>query len=329
MNGRWRAVLGIAVAAIFLALLLRHISLAEMRNVFGQARPIWLVWAVVAFLFDYACRIARWRLMLSQANPALRWRHCAGPLMASVAANNILPLRAGDLLRAFGFNKQLGIAAATSLSTLLVERLLDLLMVIALLGLALAYFNLEAAQFVRLGGGVLLLLGAVIMFLLLRPGSFKAPALGLAGWMAVRWPKIGHVAEQQAHKVFAALEYTAQGHIMLRLLGWSALAWLAEGMVFWLAALALPAIEAPLSAWLAMPVGTLATTVPSTPGFIGTFDYFTAQAMVVVGNAPASAAAFALLVHALLWLSSSTLGGIYLLVRSRAGQIVREPEGTS
>lgn len=313
-----RTILGIAIAIVFLALLLRNIGVANIQAAFTQARPVWIVCAVAAFLVDYACRVSRWRLMLSQANPALRWRHCAGPLMASVAANNVLPLRAGDLLRAFGFNKRLGIAAATSLSTLLVERLLDLLMVIGWLGLALAYFDLDSAQFVRFGGGVLLLLGVVIVFLLLRPGSFRTPALGLARWLMARWPKIGRAAEQQAHAVFAALEHTAQGHIMIRLLGWSALAWLAEGMVFWLTALALPTIAVPLAAWLAMPVGTLATTLPSAPGFVGTFDYFTTQAMVVAGNEPASATAFALLVHALLWLPSSILGGLYMLARPRA-----------
>jgi hypothetical protein len=66
-----------------------------------------------------------------------------------------------------------------------------------------------------------------------------------------------------------------------------------------------------------MPVGTLSTIFPSTPGFIGTFDYFTTQAMVAPGNTLVSATAFALLVHALLWLCSSIVGGIYILSRPR------------
>lgn len=315
MKGIGRAIIGVAIAAMFLALLLRHISWANIQTSFSQANPVWIAWAVAAFLIDFSARIARWCLMLRQANPSLRWRHCAGPLMAGVAANNVLPLRAGDVLRAFGFNKQLGVAAATSLSTLLVERLLDLLMVIAWLGLALAYFGLEATRFMRLGGGTLLVLAAVVVFLLLRPGTFKAPALGLTRWLAGRVPKIGAAAEHQVRGIFVALEQTAKAHIMLRLMGWSALVWVAEGMVFWFTALALPPIDVPLAAWLAMPVGTLSTIFPSTPGFIGTFDYFTAQAMATPGNTLVGATAFALLVHALLWLCSSIVGGIYILSR--------------
>ena len=100
---------------------------------------------------------------------------------------------------------------------------------------------------------------------------------------------------------------------MLKLLGWSALAWMFEGCVFWFAALALPSVTEPQGAWLALPVATFATLIPSTPGYVGTFDYFTAWAMIQFGNAPAPAAAAAFLVHTLLWLPPTILGGAYLL----------------
>jgi uncharacterized membrane protein YbhN (UPF0104 family) len=61
-------------------------------------------------------------------------------------------------------------------------------------------------------------------------------------------------------------------------------------------------------------VGTFATVIPSTPGYIGTFDYFTAQAMSALGNTAAAAAAFAFLVHAVLWLPPTVAGGLYLLM---------------
>ena len=60
---------------------------------------------------------------------------------------------------------------------------------------------------------------------------------------------------------------------MARLLLWSVLAWVTEGLVFWFAALALPSVDNHLAAWLAFPAGTLATAIPSAPGYMGTFDY--------------------------------------------------------
>lgn len=101
---------------------------------------------------------------------------------------------------------------------------------------------------------------------------------------------------------------------MLKLISWSLMAWLAEACVFWFAALALPSIVTPLAGWLALPAGTLATLIPSTPGYVGTFDYFTARAMTTLGNATAAATAYALLVHALLWLPPTIIGGAFLLL---------------
>ena len=68
--------------------------------------------------------------MMMQINPKLNWNQCAGPFISCVAANNILPFRAGDILRVFAFNKRLNINTSISFSALLFERLLDLLMLL-------------------------------------------------------------------------------------------------------------------------------------------------------------------------------------------------------
>lgn len=109
---------------------------------------------------------------------------------------------------------------------------------------------------------------------------------------------------------------------MPKLVFWSLLVWSAEGCVFWFAALALPSIAAPFAAWLALPVATLATLIPSTPGYVGTFDYFTVHAMTQMSNTMGAATAYALLVHALLWLPPTLAGGLYLLLHP-----VRQPKG--
>jgi glycosyltransferase 2 family protein len=314
MKKNTRLVLGFALAAIFLWLIFRHLSLDEIKAAFGEAKSPFVLAAVIVFFLGYSCRIERWRLMLRQDNPNLEWRNCAGPLMASVAANNVLPFRAGDILRAFGFNQRLGISAATSVTTLFVERLLDLLMVVTFLGLALAYFGMESARFIGVGGTFLIAGAAVIAFLLLFPGLFKPLAFWLGRKVSKISPKLGEKIRAEIHKVFDALGHMTRGHTMVKLILWSMLAWIAEGFVFWLAALALPSVFHPIAAWIALPIGTLATVIPSTPGYVGTFDFFTTQAMTVLGNTTTAATAYALLIHALLWLPPTIAGGLYLLL---------------
>ena len=101
---------------------------------------------------------------------------------------------------------------------------------------------------------------------------------------------------------------------MIKLIAWSVAVWLAEGCVFWFSALALSSIKFPIAGWFALPVGTLATLIPSTPGYVGTFDYFTVRAMTSMGNSHIASTAYAILVHVLLWLPPTLIGGVYLFL---------------
>ena len=101
---------------------------------------------------------------------------------------------------------------------------------------------------------------------------------------------------------------------MPALIAWSVPVWLFEAATYWALARAMPSLPHPEASWLAMPVGTLSTLLPSTPGHVGTFDFFTQTATAAVGNPLVAATAFALIVHAVLWLSTTLAGGACLLI---------------
>ena len=305
--------LGIALAALFTWLLLQQLDLSQVIDTFKAATGRWVIAALAAFALGYLCRIARWHAMLSGSVPGLRMRVCVGPFLASFAANNVLPFRAGDVMRVFAFNRALGTTSGVVAATLFVERLLDLLMVVVLFAAALQAFDIGPSVVSGVGSTALFAGAAVLLLVLLFPRPF-APAARWAGRLVRRVaPRAGARVPDEITKGLATLERLAKGHVMLKLLGWSALAWAFEGGVFWFAALALPAVTEPQAAWLALPVATFATLIPSTPGYVGTFDYFTAWAMILLGNAPSAAAAAAFLVHMLLWLPPTVIGGAYLL----------------
>jgi uncharacterized protein (TIRG00374 family) len=263
------------------------------------------------FLAGYGCRVARWRMMLAAHNGELRWRDCAGPLFASVAANNVLPFRMGDIIRSFGFCKQLGVSQGVSITTLFVERLLDLLMVLLFLAGALAVF--PGGELVRWSGLAPVLGVAALSLLLMHPALFEYLADVAARLLRRLAPHFGELLTREVHRSVETIAHVSSARTMAVLIVWSFLAWACEGLVFWFCACALPALDAPSGAWLALPVGTLSTIIPSAPGFIGTFDFFVAQAMTQSGNDPAASAAFAVLVHLMLWIPATVLGGAYLL----------------
>lgn len=318
MHKQIRLGLGIALAGIFLWLMLRHIDVNEIGHAFAKADLWALSLAVAAFSVGLGCKIERWRRMLLQTNGKLTWADCYGPMVASVAANNVLPFRAGDIMRAFGFNGRLGINASVSLTTIVVERLLDLLIVISFLGLALIAFGTDSSRVIGVGGGVLIGSAVAILSVLLFPRMLSPLLFWGAGLITRLSPGVGSGTERELEKIFAALEYTAKSRTMYALIVWSLLAWTAEGCAFWFTAMALQTIEVPTVAWLALPAATLSTMIPSTPGYVGTFDYFTAQAMTVGGNTLATSVAYAFLVHLVLWLPPTLAGGIYFFLNPPA-----------
>ena len=311
-----RQLLGFALAGLLLWLMLRRIALADLAATISQANLNYITLAVVVYVVGLACKVERWRLMLTQLNSELRWTDCAGPLVASIAANNVLPFRAGDLARAVAFNKRFGTNISLSLTTLIIERLLDVVVILSFLGVALLAFGTESHKLIGVGGGFLFLMASTILLLLAFPRVLIAVAFWCVGHVAAVWPAVGLRVTRELRKVFDALIYFAGVTVFWRLIIWSLLAWLAEGLSFWIVAFGLPAIDVAGAAWLAMPVGTLATVIPTTPGYVGTFDYFTAHAMTVGGNAYAHATAYAFLIHFVIWLPATVLGGAYIILSS-------------
>ena len=303
---------GIAVTAVFVWLVARNVDGTQLMAALGQVRPGWTVLAVGIFLLGYACRIARWRRMLLSDNPVVSWKACVTPFMGSIAANNLLPFRVGDLLRVYGLSGHLGVPSSGLLASVLVERLLDLLSLLVILGICLLAFDFSgfaggpAFQSARLA---VLAAALTVGMLLIFPSSIEFPVRAMARLAGKVWRGSSARIENFLDHLFATLRHHSQGSRMTVLLGWSALAWGLEWAVFYASAQAIPGLVEPVGGILAMPVATLATLLPSSPGYVGTFDFFAAQAAQSLGNPAAAATAFALLVHLIIWLPATLIGG--------------------
>lgn len=317
INRATRLALGLGAAVLFLWLVLRDVKFSDVVRILGTAKPGWISAATALFLGGYACRIERWRLMLRHENPRVRWVDCAGPFLASFAANNTLPLRAGDVLRVFAFNRPLGAGPGVIAATMFVERLLDLLMVLSVLGSALAIFDLRASRYAGFSGIGLLCFAFFVLLMLFFSHHLKPALLRLANAIARIWPKVGTKLFSEVERSLDTLRTLTQGSTMLRLVIWSAVAWGLEALVYVLSALAIPALASPLGGYFALPLTAFATLIPSAPGYIGTFDFFAVRAMTALGNSGESATAYAALVHIVIWLPITLLGGLYWLRSSR------------
>lgn len=307
-------IFGIALTIFFSWLIAKQLDWQDISQALIQTNLFWIVLAVLIYFVGFACRIERMKLMMLCDNPTLKWKECFGPTFISMTVSNLLPFRAGDLVRAFGFNRRLKITVATSIATMAIERMCDLLAIILLLGLALPFFQSNAIDFLGRGSFILIGVALFITVIFLFPQSFAPPFMKIFLWASKFMPKIGKPLLNFASKAFDALFHITHKGVIWRVLGWSLLAWIGQGLLFWFCALAMPVVTSPAGAWLAMPIGSLSTIIPSAPGSIGTFDYFVLEAMKLDGNSIIAAASYAFVVHLVIWLPSTIVGVVALLL---------------
>ena len=312
MSRTLRVLVGLAVGALFLWWTLRGIDRGALAQVIAGVDWGALALAPVMLACGYAARVHRWRLMLRPHNPALGFGRAGVAFVASIAVNNLLPLRLGDALRCFGFSRWLGIAPGPVTASVLVERLLDLTALILALALALWVFGVS-------GGALGLGAGAVVVF-----AGLGALSLALLVWPALLGPVIallvhasglaGARIKGRVQEFGATLMRALKATDRLPLILWTLPVWVFEAACFWATARALPDLPVPQAGWLAMPVGSLSTMIPSTPGHLGPFDFFTQAAATALGNPLVPATGYALLIHAVLWLTTTLTGTLCLLV---------------
>jgi glycosyltransferase 2 family protein len=315
----WRTVAGLAVAALFVMLLARRVDWLDVRRVLAGAdwRPLAL--ALVALSGDMAARITRWWWMVRAVEPGLPLASCVRPFLGSLALNNTVPLRAGDVLRVFGFRRALRAPTAHLVGTLVLERMLDLLMLLAILLIGvLGTTGVFPRAFIVTAEVVGIVGVAALLAITLFPGPITRVIQQLVARLFARrsWLPAVTMAVNQLTGALALLRSPARA---LRLLGLTLVGWLLEGAVFACVLWSLH-IQVPWPApWLSLGAATLATLLPSSPGYVGTFDYFAALGVTAYGATAASSAAFALLTHLVLWLPVTAAGLVALLVgRSRA-----------
>ncbi|MEZ4501141.1 MAG: lysylphosphatidylglycerol synthase transmembrane domain-containing protein [Dehalococcoidia bacterium] len=316
-----RVWLGLAVSAIFLVLLLRQVDGGELLDALRDVEVGWLVVALAVYLGALWLRALRWRLIL-RPHVEVAGGDAFALLVIGYAANNVLPVRAGEFVRAGLLQQRHDAPWATGLGTIVVERVLD--------GLVLASF---LAGTVALAGGNGLLRTLAVVALL----AFA----GVAGLLVLLGRTEGHRARRLMPlipsslrpRIEATLARFAVGLTALRggrvwgaLTGLSVATWALEAATYALvgAAFGLP-LDAPLYLGLCG-AANLAIAAPSTAGGIGPFEYFAREVAVVYGAAVGVATAYALVLHMLILVPVVALALVLLWRHHLApGTLLRAP----
>ncbi len=238
---------------------------------------------------------------------------CARVLMTSLAANNILPLRIGDIMRIFTYADDLGTSPSVILSTVIIEKLLDIFILVLMF---VSTVGSIATARLRLIANISLVISTVgLLILLAAARSLQEPVQRLFA----RLPD-SPLLKKVEHWITLALDATGRLGITgsLLLLLQTTIIWTCEGMIFLSAIRLLGLTVDGIAAWLAVSFANLSYLIPSSPGAIGPFELAVKTSLVNHGATMAQAAVFGLAIHAWMLLSVTGAGGvIFLLHRVR------------
>jgi glycosyltransferase 2 family protein len=296
--------LGLPVSGLFLWLAIRGSDLGQVRSALGDATIAPLVLAAAFFVVVYAAQAERWRRIA--AVRAVGWRTFAELVVSSVACNNVLPARIGDLLRARWLGRRAGLPAGRALATVVLDRACDLVVLFALLLATLPEVAGSGWSY-RIAIGTLVLLVAVAVLLVFaRAYTRRRARARLASRNLVR-RIVRDVVEGLAEPMGRRRLATA--------IALSAVAWLAFAGAAIAVGRSVDIHFSVIDACFVTAVINLGVAIPSSPGFVGTYQWLGVASLGLVDVDRSRALAFAILLQAIWFVPTTLVGGGLLASR--------------
>jgi len=306
-----RLAFGIGVSGGCLYFAVRGTDWAQVGATIAAARPAWLLAVLVASVFSYYVRGQRWRVLLRPVGNVALY-----PAVSATAigfgSNMVLPLRLGEIIRPALLARNTGVSMSAALSSVLLERLFDMLLVIA------SFLVLSVVQPIDdslrryaalLAVGASLGFGVLLVMTRNRELSHRLIHRVLA-WLPTR---VGAALGPIADGLLDGLSGLADWKTILLVLGYSAYLWFVITLTYVFSVLALridaPAAQAGLAAMVTV---AAAAFVPQGPGFVGTWQAGCVLALSIFHVPSEQAVGFSLLTWAVQMAINIGIASVFL-----------------
>jgi uncharacterized protein (TIRG00374 family) len=309
----WQGLLAVTLSALLLWWAFRDVDLREAIGFLQRVRIAWLAAAVLTATSLFPLRLLRWRLLLRREDGGpFAWLPLWHAIAMGFAANNLLPFRAGEVVRTVAASRLTGARLTTSLASVAVERVFDALTVVGLLALALLLPGMPAGLTVA---------GVPVQRVTTMAGLVAATGLVIAG-LVVAFPlaaeKVARAvvpSDRVALRLIELIEGVRQGLSVLRsparfagVAAWSVVLWLVNALSFYLA---FQAFELPVNfagALVLQGVLAFGIAVPSAPGYVGPFEAAITAVLAIYGIGASQAIAYAVGYHLTTFIPITLLG---------------------
>lgn len=327
----WKFWLGVLVSALFVWLTARGLEWGSFYAALRGARYEWLLPAIIVYFGAVWARTWRWHYMLRHMKRVSVAR-LFPVVVIGYMGNNVYPARAGEVIRSYVLKKKEGVSVSASLATVALERLFDGLVMCAFVFFALPFAPLPPVYRNIVVGFSLLFFAVLIVFLLVAANPDRTDLVAARLINALLPRRLRPQATSLASKFLVGLHALRSPRELFMILLTSVAIWLTETGKYWVIAHAFPALQVNFMVLMLMTaVVNLATTLPSAPGYVGTFDKPGIEILKAFGQPANIAAAYTIVLHVALWLPITLLGFVFMAqesLRWRELEIVTREEAT-
>lgn len=304
-------VVGVPLSLVFLWLALRNADLGEVREVLAESDVGLALIAVAAMGGVYAGQAVRWRAIAR--TPSVSTARFGEMVVSGVAVNNVLPGRVGDLLRARWLQVDARVPAGRALATVFVDRAFDVLALVVFLAISLPFVT-SAEWLSRIAiGGLALLVGLGLVLVAARVYTRRRSRERRARRSLLR---------RVARDTVEGLADPIGRMRAVRLAGISLVTWAMWALAAWLVGSAVGVELSLVEVVFVTAVINLGVAIPSSPGFIGTYQWLGVSALALFGVGTEEALAFSILMQAVWYVPTLVVGGV-LLARRAIGAMRR------
>ena len=325
--------IGILISIIALVFAFRQVDFGQVLTALAAANYWLLAASLVPLLLFLILRAIRWRLLFYPER-GLRLVNLFAVINIGYLLSNIFPARLGDVARAYLIGDTEEVSRASAFSTVVAERVLDALCAVGGFFLVLPFADLTDWM-VRSGliVGVAALVAVVLFVVLVRRKEWSLRLVD-AILRALHWPahetmdrfwarlsertRLGFLADlpwadradlgRMAGSLIDGLAGIATPRMGLPLIFWSVVIWAVIGAYYWIVLLAFEPGQTYIAGVAVSSITALGMTIPSSPGYIGVFEFLTRETMVLFGMAADVALGYALVAHAFVYVVLSLLG---------------------
>jgi uncharacterized protein (TIRG00374 family) len=301
-----KIIIGLLISAVFLWLAFLKVNFKELTSALESANYSLIIFAAFVNGLSFIPRAYRWKLLLKPLKKT-RFGNTFGTLSIGFMANSVLPARGGEFIRAFAIGQTERISKSASFATIIVERVIDMITLLVFLVISIRLISDNTLISKIFWIGLILTISVIIFLAILR----KNPKI-INIFVSLSPEKFKERIRKFLEAFIKGLEILSDFKILFYTFLQSFLIWSCFAAVYYVLFISFGFQLSVGAAFLVMAICSLGISIPSSPGFIGTYHYFVTFSLSLFQIPKSSALSFAIVAWAVNFLPVVVIGLVAL-----------------